>query len=183
MIGRPDGESRCRSDAVRVPSGGCQTSDRTAADPESWPARATAEPSGDTVLKGIGGELNAALARAVVRLHHNYMGRGPSSARAFFRENVVVVVVEQVMTAAERSLAGSGRHGGVRDVHRDLIEVMRADMTVAVEDLTNRRVTALMSDIHVESDFASLVFVLDGSIDTQQGDGGGPIAKHGPAVD
>jgi len=68
------------------------------------------------VLKGSGGELNAALAQAVVRLHHDYMGRGPSAASAFFRENVVVVVVERVMTAAERSLAESGRRGGVRDV-------------------------------------------------------------------
>lgn len=135
------------------------------------------------MLKGIGGELNAALARAVVRLHHDYMGRGPSTARAFFRENVVVVVVERVMTAAERSLAGSGRHRGVRDVHRELLEVMRADLTVAIEDLTNRRVTALMSDIHVESDIASVVFVLDGSIDTQPADGDGPVVQHGPAVD
>jgi len=135
------------------------------------------------VLKGSGGELNAALAQAVVRLHHDYMGRGPSAASAFFRENVVVVVVERVMTAAERSLAESGRRGGVRDVHRDLVEVMRADLTAAVEDLTKRRVTALMSDLHVGSDMASLVFVLDGSIDTQQADGDGAIAEHGPAVD
>jgi uncharacterized protein YbcI len=177
------GETRCPSDVVRCPSGGRQRSDRIAADPEGSPAGATAEPNADTVLKGIGGELNAALVQAVVRIHHDYMGRGPSTARAFFRENIVVVVVERVMTAPERSLAGSGRQDGVRDVHRDLLEVMRADLTVAVEDLTNRRVTALMSDIHVESDIASLVFVLDQSIHTQPADGSGAIAEHGPAVD
>jgi uncharacterized protein YbcI len=135
------------------------------------------------VLNGTGGELNAALAHAVVRLHHDYLGRGPSTAKAFFHDNVVIVVVERVMTAAQRSLAGSGRQGRVREVHQDLSEVMRADLTVAVEDLTGRRVTALMSDIHVESDIASSVFVLDGSIDTQQASGDGAIAEHGPAVD
>jgi uncharacterized protein YbcI len=135
------------------------------------------------VLKGIGGELNAALARAVVRLHHKHMGRGPSTARAFFRENTVVVVVEGVMTLAERSLAAGGRQGAVRDIHRDLVEVMRTDLTAAAEDLTNRRVAALMSDIDVESDVASVVLVLDGAIARQQADGGGAIGQHGPAGD
>jgi uncharacterized protein YbcI len=55
-----------------------------------------------------GGELNAALTREIVRIHTANLGRGPKKSFAFHNGAVVVVVLEDVMTRAEQSLAANG---------------------------------------------------------------------------
>lgn len=54
-----------------------------------------------------GGELNAAISNAVVRIHSQYLGRGPTRARTFHRENTVVTILEDALTKAERTLAAN----------------------------------------------------------------------------
>jgi uncharacterized protein YbcI len=110
------------------------------------------------------GRLNAELARAVVRVHRNYTGRGPTQAQAFFRRNIVVVVLQSVLTRAERSLARGGRSETVLGGRRQLQAEMRPHLVDAVEALTGCRVTAFMSDNHVEPDMAVELFVLDRSV-------------------
>lgn len=66
-----------------------------------------------------GGRLNAALADAVVQIHDQYVGRGPSKGQAFFRSNMVVVVMEDALTKAERSLVKSGRQEHVLELRRE----------------------------------------------------------------
>lgn len=107
------------------------------------------------------GELNASIARAAVRVHRSHVGRGPTRARAFFRDNIVVLVLEDVLTRSERSLVASGRHDTVIQVREALVDTMRADLIAAVETLTDRRVTALMGATHLEPDIAAQIFVLD----------------------
>jgi uncharacterized protein YbcI len=108
-----------------------------------------------------GGELNAAITRAIVAIHRRHLGRGPTKAQAFFRHNVVVVVLSDVMTTPERNLVGAGRAELVRDVRHRLQATMRDDVVAAVEELTGCVVTALMSDVDIASDTAAEVLVLD----------------------
>jgi uncharacterized protein YbcI len=108
-----------------------------------------------------GGELNAAIARAAVRIHRAYVGRGPTKAHAFFRGNIVVVIFENVLVRAEQTLMVQGHVESVLELRRELLETMRPDLTAAVEELTDRRVTALMGDTNLDADIASHVFVLD----------------------
>jgi uncharacterized protein YbcI len=111
-----------------------------------------------------GGQLNAALARAVVRIHRDYIGRGPTKAHAFFRDNVVVVILEDVMTRAEHSLAQSGQGQVVLDIRRRFQGAMEQTLVAAVEQLTGRKVVAFLSDNQIDPDMASEVFVLDRSV-------------------
>src|SRR5947208_780782 len=60
-------------------------------------------------------ELNAAIARAVVGIYRDCVGRGPTRAEAFFRHNVVVVLLQGVMTTAERAVAASEGNGAALD--------------------------------------------------------------------
>jgi uncharacterized protein YbcI len=112
----------------------------------------------------VGGELNAAVARAVVRLHREYAGRGPTKALSFFRGNVIVVVMEDLMTKAEHTLADSGRADAVREIRRGFHEAMRADLVREIEQLSGCRVVAFLSDNHIAPDMATEVFVLDRAI-------------------
>lgn len=117
-----------------------------------------------------GGELNAAIARAVVGYHREHMGRGPTKAHAFHRGNVLVVVLKDVMTTAERSLAEAGRDEIILEMRGAFQELLRQDLTSTIEELTGARVVAFMSGNHVDPDMASEVFVLDRPLPTRVAD-------------
>ncbi|MEA2211963.1 MAG: hypothetical protein QOF83_1911 [Solirubrobacteraceae bacterium] len=112
----------------------------------------------------IGGELNAAITRAVVRIHSQYVGRGPTKAQTFYRGPVVVTVMENALTKAERSLVNDGELEIVLRMRQKFQRTMRADLVSEIERLTGRKVVAFMSDNHVEPDLAAELFVLDGHL-------------------
>jgi uncharacterized protein YbcI len=108
-----------------------------------------------------GGQMNAAIAQAIVRIHRDYVGRGPTKAQAFFRGNVVVVVLQDVMTRAEQSLVADGQNDAVLKVRHRFQSAMRSELSDAVERLTGCKVDAFMNDNHIDPDVAVEVFVLD----------------------
>jgi uncharacterized protein YbcI len=118
-----------------------------------------------------GGGLNAALANAVVQIHNQYLGRGPSKGRAFFRDTIVVVVMQEILTKAERSLAESGREDHVLEMRREFQRTMEDDLIEAVEELTGCKVLAFMSDNHISPDMAAELFVLDRPVPGESGNG------------
>ncbi len=120
-----------------------------------------------------GGRLNAALAEAVVQIHNQYVGRGPSRGQAFFRNNVIVVVMEEALTKAEQSLVESGRESHVLAMRQEFQRTMEDDLIAAVERLTGCKVLAFMSDNHVDPDMAAELFVLDQSVPGEPGRGVG----------
>src|SRR3954452_2706715 len=113
---------------------------------------------------GLGGELNAGIARAVVGIYRRICGRGPTKARATYRGNVVVVVLEHVMTQAERSLVARGRCDEAMALRRELHGAMRDELALAVSELTRCRVRAVMGDAQFDPDMAVEVFVLDQAV-------------------
>jgi uncharacterized protein YbcI len=108
-----------------------------------------------------GGELNAAVTREVVRIHTAGLGRGPRKSFSFYNGNVIVTVLHEGMSRAERTLVESGDAEGVRTVRKRMQMAMADDLRESVEELTGREVVALMSDSHVDPDVAVQVFVLD----------------------
>jgi uncharacterized protein YbcI len=109
----------------------------------------------------MGGQLNAAIANALVLLQTKHSGRGPTRARVFYREEVLVVVMEDVLTTAERNLVAGGDADSVLEMRSSYQHAMRADMVAVVEELTSRNVVAFMSDNHVDPDLSTELFVLD----------------------
>jgi uncharacterized protein YbcI len=66
-----------------------------------------------------------------------------------------------VLSPAERKLAGNGQDEAVLKIRRLYQSTVAAEMKERIEAVTGRRVTALMSDNHVEPDMAVEVFILD----------------------
>ena len=108
-----------------------------------------------------GGQLNAAISNAVVHAFSEYIGRGPTKARTSIRDDLVVCLLENGLTKAERSLVAGGRQQLVLDTRRAFQQTMRGDLVAAVEGLTRRRVIAFMSDNHIEPDIATESFLLE----------------------
>ena len=109
-----------------------------------------------------GGELNATLTSALVGIQNEHLGRGPRSASTFHHANVVVTLMQDVMTPAERRLAETGNAPAVATMRHLYQEEMRGDFNDAIERLTGRKVIAFMSGNHVDPDMAAEIFVLDG---------------------
>lgn len=106
------------------------------------------------------GAYNIALSNAIVRLHRDYLGRGPTRTRTSIRDDVVVVVMHDTLTKAERSLAEDGKRDEVLFTRSSLQGTMREAMVSAVEGILGRRVIAFLSSNHIDPDLACEVFVL-----------------------
>lgn len=130
-----------------------------------------------------GGELNAAITRAVVRVHSQYVGRGPTKAQTFYRGPMVVTVMENAMTKAERSLVADGELDVVLAMRQKFQRTMRTDLVGEIERITGRKVIAFMSDNHVEPDLAAELFFLDAPVDGHAGGPDGGLASWDEASD
>lgn len=65
-----------------------------------------------------GGELNAALTREVVRIHTANLGRGPNKSFSFHNGNVVVTVLQEVLTKAEQNLSANDHDEAVLEMRQ-----------------------------------------------------------------
>jgi len=108
------------------------------------------------------GELLEAVSNMVVRVYADHVGRGPTKARAYADRDIVVCVMEDTMTKAERTLVESGRSAAVKQVRDALQETMREDLAIGIEALTGRRVLAHTGSATLEPDVTSDLFILDG---------------------
>ncbi len=111
-----------------------------------------------------GGELNAAVTSALVGIQSAYLGRGPSTASTFHYNNVVVTLMTDVLTKAERALAVGDSGDAVANVRRLFQKAMEPDFIDAVQRLTGREVSAVMSANHLDPDIAATVFLLDSAL-------------------
>jgi uncharacterized protein YbcI len=114
----------------------------------------------DAMQRAAGGALYSAISNAVVGIVHEYTGRGPTRARTSIRDDVVVVVLQETMLKAERSLIEDNKSELVAQMRRSFQQTMRADMSAAVAGLTGREVIAFLSDSALEPDYSVEVFVL-----------------------
>jgi uncharacterized protein YbcI len=108
-----------------------------------------------------GGELDAALSHALVSVQTTQLGREPAHTSAFHHGNVVVTVVYDALTKAERILAANGNHADVAETRHLLNSVVDADLRAAVEAVTGRTVTVSLSAGQVDLDVAATIFILD----------------------
>ena len=110
------------------------------------------------------GRIAAAISTAVVHVFSEHTGRGPTRARTTIDGTTVVVILQDSMTKAERSLVEAGKDADVLHLRRSFQETMRADLVAVVEQLTASRVNVFMSANHIAPDAAAEIFLLDSEV-------------------
>jgi uncharacterized protein YbcI len=105
--------------------------------------------------------LNRDISRALMAQFKESTGRGPNRARTYIEDNMVVTVLHDTMTKAERTLKAENEEDTVRSLRRIFQGTLRDDAIRAVERLTGRKVLAFLSDHAVEPDYAIEAFVLE----------------------
>lgn len=100
------------------------------------------------------------ISNEIVHLHSEYYGRGPSKAKTYIQDDLVVVVLEETFTPAERTLIERGEGDGIHDIRRRFQQVMQDQFKAIVEEATGRPVRAFMSETSLDEDIAVEVFLL-----------------------
>lgn len=116
----------------------------------------------DTVQETPVSSVLAQVANEVVRLFKEQFGRGPTRARASWSgDDVLIVVLEDTLTPAERNLAAMGEHERLRETRLFFQTATERDFCEVVERLTGRKVRAFMSAVDTLVDGLSVeTFVL-----------------------
>ena len=101
-----------------------------------------------------------------MRLQAEYYGKGPTKAKTYIVEDLVVVVLEETFTRAEKTLAERGEREAIEQVRRRFQRQMAEKFTNVVEQATGRKVRVFMSETNVEHDVSVEMFLLaDGAAD------------------
>ena len=109
----------------------------------------------------VGGALNAAIANELGKLVAEFTGRGATRSRAFVHQDLVVCLLEDGATRAERNLVAAGKPDLVR-LQRDALQrALAPQLIAAVERLTCRKVRLFLSGSDHGGGSAIEAFVLD----------------------
>jgi uncharacterized protein YbcI len=102
------------------------------------------------------------ISNVVVRLYKTQFGRGPTQVRSHWAgPDTIVVVLEDTLTPAERSLVRLGEHQRLRDLRMVFQYATVREFCAPIEQLTGRKVRSFLSSIDTEVDGLSIeTFVL-----------------------
>jgi uncharacterized protein YbcI len=106
------------------------------------------------------GDVLTAISDGLVALLKEYYGRGPTRAKSYYNDDLVVCVLRGGFTRVERTLLQGGREDSVIQQRMDFQDLMRRRFEQVVEDATGRRVIGFMSGNQQEPDLMCEVFVL-----------------------
>jgi len=89
-----------------------------------------------------------AVSNAMVRLHKEQFGRGPTNSRAFLAgPDALMCVLEDALLPAERKMVALGSADRVRDSRVAFQAATHEEFVAAVEDILGRKVRAFASAV------------------------------------
>jgi uncharacterized protein YbcI len=108
-----------------------------------------------------GGSLLAQISNAMVRIHKEHWGKGPTKARTIYAEDIVLTRLDEIFTQAESTLLRVGREEEVRNMRIAFQRELEHEFVGAIERLTGRKVQAFICEIHAETNMGIELFVLE----------------------
>ena len=112
------------------------------------------------------GQLAAAISNAIVGIYSKHYGKGPTRAKTYLLDDVVVTVMQDIFTTVEQTLIDAGKGEVVREVRTTFQYAMRDEFTSAVAAITGRQARGFLSQVDWHTDIAiEVVLLADGEID------------------
>ncbi len=106
------------------------------------------------------GDALTAISDGMVGLMKEFFGRGPTRAKSYYEDDLVVCVLRGGFSRVEQTLLDSGRGSAVIQQRTEFQEAMRERFVRIVEDTTGRPVIGFMSGNQQEPDLMCEVFIL-----------------------
>ena len=108
-----------------------------------------------------GARLTTAISASMVELYERHYGHDRTTGTTYINDNVVVCLLEDILSTAETSLVAGGRAAEVIDGRVAFQTGMQDEFTVEIERLTGRRVTAFLSANQTTPGVACELFFLE----------------------
>ena len=110
------------------------------------------------------GEIEAAICQGMSRFEQEYMGRGPKDIRTHLIDDLVVVRLQGVLTAAEqhlvKSLPAEKGRDLLKQVRTHLLETARPLLEAMMQEITGSRVLSMHHDISTVTGEEVVLFTL-----------------------
>lgn len=101
-----------------------------------------------------------AISDGIVALLKEFYGQGPTRAKSYYEDDLVVCVLRGGFSRVEQTLLDGGRGGAVITQRMEFQALMRGRFTALIEDATGKRVIGFMSGNQQDPDIMCEVFVL-----------------------
>jgi uncharacterized protein YbcI len=106
------------------------------------------------------GDVLTAISSGLVSLLKEFYGRGPTQAKSYYEDDLVVCVLRGGFTRVEQTLLDGGRGAAVIEQRIEFQELMRDRFVAVVERATGKRVIGFMSGNQQSPDIMCEVFIL-----------------------
>jgi uncharacterized protein YbcI len=127
------------------------------------------------------GDVLTAISDGMVALLKEFYGRGPTRAKSYYEDDLVVCVLRGGFSKVEETLLEGGRGSAVIQQRMEFQDVMRVRFAGVIEGATGRPVIGFMSGNQQHPDLMCEVFILgptdlvdDHELDTAPG--GSPVS-------
>ena len=111
------------------------------------------------------GQVEAEVSEAIIKFEKEYMGRGPDETKTYIIGDMVLVRLRGVLTPAEKQLAKTddnlkGR-ALIKQVRIELLEKARVLLESIIQDVLNKKVVTMHTDISTITGERIIIFVLE----------------------
>jgi uncharacterized protein YbcI len=106
------------------------------------------------------GDVLTAISDGLVALLKEFYGRGPTRAKSYYEDDLVVCVLRGGFSRVEQTLLEGGRGAAVIQQRMEFQEIMRERFEAVIEHATGRRVIGFMSGNQQHPDMMCEVFIL-----------------------
>jgi uncharacterized protein YbcI len=121
--------------------------------------------NGDEEQEAPAGEDAHSLLRRVstqlAAIQKSAFGKGPTSAKSYLFDDLLLVVMRDGLTTAEQTMVGFDRRDLVRQFRQEFQNKMASRISGIVQDITGRKVLTYQSQIMFDPDLVVEIFVFD----------------------
>lgn len=117
--------------------------------------------------EGRGHALLARISSEMVRAQKEFFGKGPTSAKSYMLDDMLVTVMRGGLTTAEKTMLEFGHPDQVRGFRQLFENEMTERLTGSIEELTGRTVVNYQSQVMFDPDVIVELFVFDEPLGTQ----------------
>jgi uncharacterized protein YbcI len=109
--------------------------------------------------------LLARISSEMVRAQKEFFGKGPTKAKTYILDDLLIIVMRGGMTTAEKTMLKFGQSDQVRQFRQLFENEMTERLTDMIERLTQRKVLTYQSQVLFDPDVVVEMFVFDSAGD------------------
>lgn len=114
----------------------------------------------------------AQLSNEMVRVMKRSFGKGPTSAKSYMLDDLLIVVMRGGMTTAEQTMKDLNQEDRVREFRQTFENEMADHLSARVAEITGRKVVTYQSQVMFDPDMIVEMFVFEDQAPEEPSEGG-----------